>query len=98
MTWDELLQPGALALPLEEPLRQYLAQGYAPLGPLLSERGVDWLRERALALMLGELQYPGLFFQMDASTGRYEDAPLGLGWQGPSLAYRKLEKGFADVL
>jgi len=36
--------------------------------------------------------YPGLFFQLDAETGRYEDAPIGLGWQGPSLAYRKLEK------
>jgi ectoine hydroxylase-related dioxygenase (phytanoyl-CoA dioxygenase family) len=33
-----------------------------------------------------------MFFQLDATTGRYEDAPLGLGWQGPSLAYRKLEK------
>ena len=33
-----------------------------------------------------------VFFQLDASTGKYEDAPIGLGWQGPSLAYRKLEK------
>ena len=42
--------------------------------------------------MLGRVAYPGMFFQMDAPTGRYEDAPLGLGWQGPSLDYRKLEK------
>ncbi len=33
-----------------------------------------------------------MFFQMDSTSGRYEDAPIGLGWQGPSRAYRKLEK------
>ena len=42
--------------------------------------------------MLGCVSYPVLFFQLYAPTGRYEDAPLGLGWQGPSLDYRKLEK------
>jgi hypothetical protein len=36
--------------------------------------------------------YPGLFFQHDAASGRYEDVPVGRGWQGPSLDYRKLEK------
>lgn len=42
--------------------------------------------------MQGRVAYPGMFFQLDAPTGRYEDAPLGLGWQGPSTRYRKLEK------
>jgi ectoine hydroxylase-related dioxygenase (phytanoyl-CoA dioxygenase family) len=42
--------------------------------------------------MLGRIVYPGMFFQMDAINGRYEDAPRGLGWQGPSRDYRKLEK------
>lgn len=78
----------ALARPLEELERL----GYARLGRVLSDDGLAALRERAEQLMLGEVCHPGMFFQLDASTGRYEDAPLGLGWQGPSLSYRKLEK------
>ncbi|HZH02435.1 MAG TPA: phytanoyl-CoA dioxygenase family protein [Myxococcaceae bacterium] len=66
--------------------------GYARLGRVLDGDGLAALRERAEALMLGRTIYPGMFFQMDAPSGRYEDAPLGLGWQGPSLAYRKMEK------
>lgn len=74
------------------PLAHYAEHGYARLGPLLSAEGLEALRERADDLMLGRVSYPGFFWQMDAPTGRYEDAPLGLGWQGPSLDYRKLEK------
>lgn len=81
-----------LAGDLQQALAQYRAQGFAPLGPVLTEEGLQLLRERAMALMRGEVSYPGMFFQMDSPTGRYEDAPLGLGWQGPSDAYRKLEK------
>jgi hypothetical protein len=73
-------------------LEAYERQGWARLGRLLTDEGLAALRERADALMLGQVVYPGMFFQMDAPTGRYEDAPLGLGYQGPSLGYRKLEK------
>lgn len=73
-------------------LAHYAEHGWARLGRVLDDGGVEALRERADDLMLGRVSYPGLFFQPDASTGRYEDAPLGLGWQGPSLDYRKLEK------
>lgn len=93
-----LLRPGTEALPLEEALAHYQVHGYARLGRVLSDEGLDALRGRARALMLGEVTYPGMFFQLDATTGRYEDAPLGLGWQGPSLAYRKLEKLELDPL
>src|SRR5688572_4236823 len=83
-------------IPSEDELRSVLdgwrRDGFARLGPLLSDEGLEALRTRADDLMLGRVTYPGLFFQMDAASGRYEDAPLGLGWQGPSLAYRKLEK------
>jgi phytanoyl-CoA hydroxylase len=89
---NPLLLPGVEALPLDELLGQYEAHGYARLGRVLSDEGLALLRERAEDLMLGRVSYPGMFFQMDAVTGRYEDAPLGLGWQGPSLGYRKLEK------
>jgi hypothetical protein len=77
---------------VDSALAHYAEHGYARLGVLLDDAGLDALRERADDLMLGRVSYPGLFFQLDAPTGRYEDAPLGLGWQGPSLNYRKLEK------
>ncbi|MEY2931756.1 MAG: hypothetical protein RL033_2505 [Pseudomonadota bacterium] len=87
-----MLTPEAEQLALERPLAQLAEHGFAPLGRVLSDQGLQLLRERAEDLMLGRVSYPGLFFQPDATTGRYEDAPLGLGWQGPSLDYRKLEK------
>jgi phytanoyl-CoA hydroxylase len=77
---------------VDSALAHYTEHGYARLGVLLDESGLSELRERADDLMLGRVAYPGLFFQLDAPSGRYEDAPLGLGWQGPSLDYRKLEK------
>ncbi|KFE70525.1 phytanoyl-CoA dioxygenase family protein [Hyalangium minutum] len=77
---------------VDSALAHYAEHGYARLGVLLDEEGLAALRERTDDLMLGRVTYPGLFFQLDAPTGRYEDAPLGLGWQGPSLDYRKLEK------
>jgi hypothetical protein len=73
-------------------LAHYAEHGYARLGRVLGDEGLVLLRERADDLMLGRVVHEGMFFQPDAPTGRYEDAPLGLGWQGPSLDYRKLEK------
>jgi phytanoyl-CoA hydroxylase len=87
-----LLLPGVEALDLDAPLRHYQEHGYARLGRVLSDSGLSVLRERAEDLMQGRVVHPGLFFQLDSPTGRYEDAPLGLGWQGPSDRYRKLEK------
>jgi phytanoyl-CoA hydroxylase len=87
-----VLLPGTQEMDLAAPLAHLSAQGYARLGRVLDEAGLAAMRERAEDLMLGRVTYPGLFFQLDSETGRYEDAPIGLGWQGPSLAYRKLEK------
>lgn len=87
-----LLLAGAAENDISETLRHFDTHGYARLGRVLNDEGLSRLRERANAMMLGEVSYPGLFFQMDSPTGRYEDAPIGLGWQGPSLKYRKLEK------
>ncbi|AKJ04183.1 phytanoyl-CoA dioxygenase PhyH [Archangium gephyra] len=87
-----MLAVDAETFDLSGPLAHYAEHGYARLGRLLSPEGLETLRERADDLMLGRVSYPGFFWQMDAPTGRYEDAPLGLGWQGPSLDYRKLEK------
>jgi hypothetical protein len=88
----ELLLPSAASLELTEPLLHLAEHGYARLGPVLSAEGLALLRTRAEDLMLGRVSYPGMFFQLDSATGDYRDAPLGLGWQGPSLHYRKLEK------
>ncbi len=89
---SRLLVRGAEELDLSEPLRHFERHGWARLGRVMSDEGLKLLRERAEDLMLGRVTWPGMFFQMDSPTGRHEDAPLGLGWQGPSLGYRKLEK------
>lgn len=73
-------------------IEAYRAQGFARLGRVVEEGQLVQLRARTEDLMLGRVTWPGLFFQLDATTGDYRDAPLGLGWQGPSLGYRKLEK------
>jgi hypothetical protein len=78
--------------PTEDALTHFAEHGWARLGRVLDEPGVRSLAERADELMTGRITYPGMFFQMDAVNGRYEDAPRGLGWQGPSRDYRKLEK------
>jgi phytanoyl-CoA hydroxylase len=83
---------------LARALAHYDEHGFAPLGRLVSDEDLEALRARANAIMLGEVVYPGMFFQHDSPTGRYEDAPIGQGWEGPSLAYRKIEKLELDPL
>jgi hypothetical protein len=65
---------------------------------VLSDGELEKLRARADALMLGEITHEGLFFQHDTATGRYGDLEYGKGWEGPSLAYRKVEKLELDPL
>ncbi|HVJ88529.1 MAG TPA: phytanoyl-CoA dioxygenase family protein, partial [Labilithrix sp.] len=72
--------------------------GWARLGKLLDDNMLAKLRDRADAIMLGEVTYPDLFFQHDSETGRYEDLEYGKGWKGPSLKYRKVEKLELDPL
>lgn len=94
-TW---LTPDAAHVDVAAALTHFRTHGWARLGRVLSDEGLALLGARLDALMLGEVRHEGMFFQMDAATGRYEDAPLGLGWQGPSLGYRKLEKLEKDPL
>lgn len=93
-----MLIAGAEQLDIRAPLAELERDGFARLGRVLGDDGLAALGARAEALMLGQVVHEGLFFQLDAVSGRYEDAPLGLGWQGPSLAYRKLEKLEKDPL
>jgi hypothetical protein len=79
-------------------LAHFAEHGWARVGPVLDEATCAALRERADDLMLGRVQYDGLFFQHDAPSGDYDDLTYGKGWVGPSLAYRKIEKLEKDPL
>ena len=83
---------------IADAVAHYREHGWARLGKIAEDATIDALRARADAIMLGEVTYPGLFFQHDAPTGRYEDLAYGKGWEGPSLAYRKVEKLELDPL
>jgi len=83
---------------LEQVLADFDRDGYARLGRLMSDEGLDALRGRADDLMMGRAPDPGLFFQLDTETGSYEDLTFGRGYQGPSHNYRKIEKLERDEL
>ncbi|MCP4810511.1 MAG: phytanoyl-CoA dioxygenase family protein [Proteobacteria bacterium] len=73
-------------------LAHFAEHGYARLGRVLSDEGAVALAERADDLMMGVQPDPGLFFQHDSETGRYEDLAFNAGWVGPSRRYRKVER------
>lgn len=79
-------------------LARYRQDGFARVGRVFDEATLARLRERAEAIMLGQVVYPGLFFQHDTTTGRYEDLEYKKGYVGPSLHYRKVEKLEKDPL
>ena len=93
-----MLLPSSTDIDLRSALADFEERGYARLGPVLEPDAIRRLGERANALMLGEIRFPGLFFQHDSPTGQYEDLVFGAGWVGPSLSYRKLEKLELDPL
>ena len=93
-----MLLPNAIDIDLEGSLAHFAEHGYARLGRVASEDALVALRARADDVMLGRVVIPGLFFQLDADTGRYEDLTYGQGYQGPSLNYRKIEKLERDPL
>jgi hypothetical protein len=81
-----------MSVDIDTALASFRERGWARLGKLADDATIAELRARADAIMLGEISYPGLFFQHDAESGRYEDLEYGKGWKGPSLRYRKVEK------
>ena len=95
---DLLLTPEAASLRLGEAFAHYDEHGWARLGPVVSESWLSALRERADQIMLGKVVHEGLFFQHDSDSGSYNDLPRGVGYQGPSLRYRKIEKLERDPL
>lgn len=94
----ERLAPLESGVDLDAALSHFAEHGYARLGRVLGEPGLVALREQSARVMLGQVTYPGLFFQLDTDTGRYEDLAFKKGYQGPSLNYRKVEKLEQDPL
>lgn len=91
-----MLTPHATELDLASPLAHFATSGFARLGRVLSDAGAEALRERADELM--SVHHPGLFYQHDSETGRYEDLAFNRGWVGSSPRYRKLERLELDPL
>ncbi|MBK9259546.1 MAG: phytanoyl-CoA dioxygenase family protein [Polyangiaceae bacterium] len=86
------------AIDVQAVLAELRATGYARLGRVLSDEGIEALRGRADDIMLGRVSHEGLFFQHDSVTGKYEDLVRRQGFVGPSLQYRKIEKLEKDPL
>lgn len=87
-----VLLPEAELVDIDAAFATYRRDGYARVGRVVAPEYLQRLRERADDLMLGRVVVPGMFFQHDAETGRYEDLAYGAGFVGPSLKYRKIEK------
>jgi phytanoyl-CoA hydroxylase len=78
--------------PAAQVVHEYRAQGFARAGILCPPETLELLRARIDSIMMGELVYPGMFFQIDTDSGNYEDLAFGRGYEGPSKNYRKIEK------
>lgn len=73
-------------------IASYRERGFATLPGVVPEATLAGLRERAADIMAGHVDPTPFFFQGDAPSGRYQDAPLGEGrWAGAGT-YRKIEK------
>ncbi len=75
-----------------EIVARYREHGFAHVPGVVSKETLDALRARADHIMHGRVVHDGLFFQLDTTTGNYDDLEFGNGWQGPSDNYRKIEK------
>ena len=70
---------------------EFEERGYVHLGRVLREDSLRALQERIDAIMLGEVPYEHMRFQLDSEDGVYGNAPPEtVGHKGPTLAYRKI--------
>ena len=82
----------------------YEEHGYVRLGRLLDAADLAELQQRIDAIMLGEIDCPGLDFQLDGDEAEYAKMPeVSPGHKGATLAYRKIQdleydKVFLDYL
>lgn len=75
----------------DDQLRAFDDHGYLHLGQVADDRLFRAMQQRIDQIMLGEVVYEGMFFQLDSTTGNYGDLS-GSGWAGPSLKYRKIQE------
>lgn len=70
---------------------QFMEQGYLRLGKVISEEALAGLQARIDAIMLGEIPYPKMLFQLDGKSEEYGQLePNTYGNKGASLAYRRI--------
>ena len=87
-----LLTEHAHTLELAPVFARFDAEGYAPLGKILTDDALSLLQTASDDLLLGRVKPEGMFFQLDSPTGKYDDVAFDTGWVGPRLDYRKVEK------
>ena len=66
--------------------------GYVRLGKVLDDAGLAELQQRIDAIMLGEIPYPEMEFQLDGEDADYAKMPVPSlhGHKGTTLQYRKI--------
>lgn len=83
---------------LDAAVDRWRDQGFAVLRGVGRPDTIARLRDRFDDLITGRMPDPGLFFQPDAASGRYDDVVSEDGWRGPDVAYRKVERLDLDPL
>ena len=78
--------------------KQFERDGYLRLGHVATAEELCALQTRIDEIMLGQVRYEGMYFQLDSETGVYADVGPGGSWAEPTLAYRKIEMLEQDPL
>lgn len=69
----------------------FAEHGYARLGKVLGDAELAELQQRIDAIMLGEIRYPEMDFQLDGDDADYEKMPpVSPGHKAATLQYRKI--------
>jgi phytanoyl-CoA hydroxylase len=71
--------------------QQWERDGYLRLGQVMTDLELARLQQRMDEIMLGQVRYEGMFFQRDTEDGVYGSLAGGGAWDGPTLAYRKIQ-------
>ncbi|MCZ6679293.1 MAG: phytanoyl-CoA dioxygenase family protein, partial [Candidatus Poribacteria bacterium] len=70
---------------------QFMEQGYLRLGQLISDEELSALQQRIDDIMLGDVPYENMRFQLDSTAGAYRSTPPeSVGHKGRTLKYRKI--------
>eukprot|EP01060_Flectonema_neradi_P029658 TRINITY_DN4144_c0_g1_i1.p1 TRINITY_DN4144_c0_g1~~TRINITY_DN4144_c0_g1_i1.p1 ORF type:complete len:288 (+),score=54.63 TRINITY_DN4144_c0_g1_i1:117-980(+) len=71
---------------------EFRKNGYVNLGKVLSDDDLEGLRSRLDAIMMGDIKYEKLMYQLDPG-GKYSNTEQNgqtLGWKGATKEYRKI--------